>query len=176
MGKTYTHRYGAKKVATMFDEAMAYQKKDGSIRMFARNNLGELAESYSYDNGETWTEARLTGIESANTRFFVARTPEGRILLINNDDRKERRNMTIYLSEDDGETWKYKRCIDARNDVSYPDADFYGNQIYMVYDRERCGAREILFLKFSEEEIMNGNAKFVPKIVSKGWQAGANAI
>lgn len=74
-GGTYERRYGAKKVATYFDEAMAYQKEDGSVRMLARCGAGKLAESISYDDGLTWTEARLSEITSADTRFYVARTP-----------------------------------------------------------------------------------------------------
>lgn len=45
--------------------------------------------------------------------------------------------MTLYLSEDDGATWKYKRCVDTRNNISYPDADFHDGKIYLSYDRER---------------------------------------
>ena len=50
---------------------------------------------------------------------------------------------------------KYKRCLDARRDISYPDADFYGDKIYLTYDRERTGAKEILFLTLTEEDIVN---------------------
>lgn len=166
-GKTYLHKYGAQKIATPFDETMAYRRNDGSIRLLARSYLGELAESISYDNGETWSEAALSGIVSPNTRFFVSRTPSGRILLINNDDRLSRTNMTIYLSDDDGATWKYKKCIDSRADISYPDADFYNGRIYMVYDRERCGAKEILFLSFTEDDITDENYVLRPSIISK---------
>lgn len=166
-GRTYERYYGVKKLDTKFDEAMAYQKSDGSVRMFARTWLGELAESTSYDNGVTWTEAKLSGIDSANTRFYVARTPSGRILLVNNDDRTVRKNMTLYLSEDDGKTWKYKRCIDERKDISYPDADFYDGKIYLTYDRERCGAKEILFCKFTEEDVMDESRPIDIKIISK---------
>ena len=165
-GKSYEHRYGAKKLATLFDETMAYEKRDGSIRMLARTSLGELAESYSYDGGLDWTEARLSGIDSANTRFFVARTPTGRILLVNNDDRKVRKNMTVYLSEDDGESWKYKCCIDERVSISYPDADFFGDRIFLAYDRERTGAKEILFTSFTEEDVMRGTVP-TPRAVSR---------
>jgi len=165
-GLSYEHHYGVEKLATQFDEAMAYQKKDGSIRMLARSSLGELAESYSYDNGETWTDAALSGIDSANTRFFVSHTPSGRLLLVNNDDRTVRKNMTLYLSEDDGLTWKYKCCIDTRTSISYPDVDFFQDRIYLTYDRERTGAKEILFTSFTEADIIN-NAVPVPSIVSK---------
>ena len=98
-GKTYRHCYGPKKLSTEFDEGMAYQRKDGGIRFLARTSLGELAECFSYDGGESFSEARLSGIDSPNTRFFVSRTPSGRILLVNNDHREKRTNMTVYLSE-----------------------------------------------------------------------------
>ncbi len=156
-GQTFTHYYGAKKLGTIFDEAMAYQKKDGAIRMFARTYFGELSESYSYDGGISWSEAKLSGIVSANSRFYVSRLPSGRIILILNDDREVRQNMTVLLSEDDGETWKYKLCIDQRADISYPDAEYYNGRIYLIYDRGRESTREILFTSFTEEDIIKGN-------------------
>lgn len=166
-GKTFTRHYGAEKIGTYFDECMAYQKTDGTIRMMARCRDGQLAESRSYDNGATWTPAELNGITAADTRFFLSRTPSGRVLLITNDDPKIRRNMTISLSDDDGATWKYRRCIDTRAGISYPDADFRDGYIYMTYDRERTGAKEIFFLRFTEEDIMDESVPLVPQIVSK---------
>lgn len=165
-GQSFTYYYGSKKILTQFDEAMAYERMDGSVRMLARSSVGELAESISYNGGKTWSEAKLSGIANPGTRFFVSRTPSGRILLINNDCRTNRTNMTVYLSEDDGATWKYKRLIDNRNWVSYPDADFYNGKIYMVYDRDRLGAKEILFLSFSEENVMDGAYQFCPLVIS----------
>lgn len=165
-GKTYERRYGVEKITTHFDEAMAYQKKDGSIRMLARTWLGELAESYSYDNGETWTKAILSGIVNSHTRFYVSRTPSGRVLLVTNDDRNKRNNMTISLSEDDGKTWPYKRCIDTRDWISYPDVDFFGDKIYLTYDRDRVKEREVLFAVFTEEDIINDTIAPV-RIISK---------
>ena len=168
-GKTHNHYYGAKQLLTCFDEAMAYEMLDGRIRMLARteHGTGYLAESYSFDGGLTWSDAVLSDIASPNTRFFVARMPSGNILLINNDHRMDRKNMTVYLSEDDGVTWKYKRLIDDRNNLSYPDVDFFDGKIYLTYDRERTGAKEILFLCFTEDDIMNDSYVFEPAIVSK---------
>lgn len=165
-GASYERRYGARKLATHFDEAMAYQRRDGSIRMLARSSLGELAESISYDNGKSFTEARLSGIVSADTRFFISRTPTGRLLLVRNDDPHARTNMTLCLSEDDGASWRYECCIDTRADLSYPDVDFLGEKIYLIYDRERTGAREILFTVFTEADIINGTVP-APRVISK---------
>jgi len=166
-GKTFSRYYGSEKIKTFFDEAMAYETNDGTIRMLARTSVGELAESSSDDGGKTWSPTMLSGIDSPDTRFFISRTPTGRVLLINNDDRNSRTNMTVYLSEDDGVTWKYKRLIDSRESLSYPDADFYNGKIYMIYDRERCGAKEILFLQFCEDDIISGTNVLEPILISK---------
>lgn len=168
-GKTYQHFYGAKKLSTHYDEAMAYQQKDGSVRMLARCALGELAESYSFDEGKTWSEAKLSGIVSADARFFIARTPSGNLLLVTNDDAKARKNMTVSISFDDGKTWEHKCCVDERVAISYPDVDFWGDRIYLTYDRERTGAKEILFTSFSEQDVIN-NSIPMPRIISKGKQ------
>ncbi len=164
-GKSFTRHYGAKKLATTFDEGMAYETENGKIRLLARSSVGELAQTYSED-AVHWTPAVRSGIVSADSRFFVSRMPSGRILLICNDHPSLRTNMTACLSEDDGKTWKYKLLIDGRLDVSYPDADFYGDTIYLTYDRERCGAKEILFLALTEEKIMRGGG-VRPTIISK---------
>lgn len=166
-GKTFERRYGSKKIATPFDEAMAYQLNDGRVRFMARAEVGYIAQSFLSDNCEAWSETTLTDIANPNTRFYVGRTPSGRVILVNNDNTEKRNNLTVYLSEDDGFTWKYKKVIDARMDVSYPDIDFYNGRIYLIYDRERTAAREILFTSFTEEDIMNDNYKFNISIVSK---------
>lgn len=165
-GESYSHFYGSKKMPTVFDETMAYQKSDGTVIMFARTHAGELARSVSYDNGRTWTETELSGIVSADTRFFVKKLPSGRVMLVVNDDAKTRKNMTVFLSEDDGENWQYKKCIDSRCDVSYPDADISGARIFLTYDRSRCGHKEILFASFTESEIIE-NKEIEITIVSK---------
>lgn len=164
-GLTFKRHYGAQKIETPNDETMVYERKDGSLHMFARNLQGFIAETVSEDGGKTWSETVLTDIPSPNTRFYIGRTPSGRILLVNNDRSDQRSNMTIYLSEDDGVTFKYKKCI-YEEFSSYPDVDFYDGKIYVVFDHERTGAKEILFSVFTEEDIINDNDIEV-KIISK---------
>jgi len=168
-GYSFSHCYGAVKLATPFDEAMAYVRRDGSIRMLARTvcSTGFLAESISYDGGNTFSEARLSNIRNPGTRFFISRLPSGRILLVNNDSSESRTNMAVCLSEDDGISWKYKRIIDAREQLSYPDVDIFGERIYLTYDRERTGAKEILFSDFTEDDIINPDYAFYIRVVSK---------
>ena len=168
-GRTLVHRYGSKKLPVQHDESMAYLMKDGRVRMMARTMTGWVAECYSADNGETWDdEARPTDIVNANTRFYIGRTPSGRILMVGNDSpATNRTDMAVYLSDDDGITFPYKRIIDRRAWISYPDADYHNGHIYITYDADRNSLREILLLECTEEEIMDENHPLVPRIISK---------
>lgn len=173
-GKSFTRHYGSVKLCTSYDESMAYQRLDGSVRMFSRNRMREIAETISCDRGLSWSEARLTGIKSPDTRFFISRTPSGRVILINNDMKEQRERMSIWLSDDDGETWKYKKLVDdPTHHLTYPDADFYDGKIYLVYDRGRRFENEIHLLVFTEDDVMNAETDILKsRIVSKPVQPG----
>lgn len=167
-GKTFHRIYGPKKIPTPFDETMAYERRDGSIRMLARTAMGKLAEAVSVDAGFTYSETQASDIDSPNTRFFISRTPSGRILLVNNDDREIRHKMTVYLSDDDGKNFPYRRRVgDPTYLTSYPDVDFFDGKIYLTYDHERTGEKEILLSVFTEDDIMKGGAPIPASVVSK---------
>ena len=165
-GKTFKRIKGSEKLPAWCDEPMSYQLNDGSIRTLSRRKP-VLTETFSFDNGLTWTKAAESDIPNPESRIFVGRTNGGRVLLVGNDSSEIRNNMSIAVSEDDGKTWKNKICIDAREWTSYPDVDFYGDRIYIIYDRERVDAKEILFLSVTEEEIINGSELPSPTIISK---------
>ena len=167
-GKTFTRHYGPKKIPTAFDETMAYQKRDGTVRAFARCFAKKIAEFTSSDRCESWSEAVLTDIDSPNTRFFIGRTPTGRILLVNNDSGEGRKRMSMWLSEDDGETFPYKKTLDDPDFwTTYPDVDYHDGKIYVAYDHERVGAKEIRLLICTEEDIMSTDTVLQSKIISK---------
>lgn len=167
-GKSFVKIGGTDVKRRSFDEHMLLELNDGRIAMYVRTYYG-IAVSYSYDGGKTWTKGVDSGLGGPCSRFFIRRLKSGRILLINHDTSESRSLLTAYLSEDDGSTWKYKLVLDERNDVSYPDAAIgKDGYIYITYDRERgaylntleeaySSAREILFAKITEEDIIRGN-------------------
>lgn len=167
-GKTFETRFGGKKVGNTYDETMVYQREDLNVVMLARTDKGCIAESVSNDGGLTFSDGRATDILNPNSRFYVAKLPSGRVLLINNDHPSQRGVMTAYLSEDDGVTWKYKNCINFSDHTTYPDADVYNGNIYLVYDHERTGAKEIILCKFTEEDVIKG-APIKEQIISKAY-------
>jgi predicted neuraminidase len=154
-----------------FDEHMVVELREGRLLMLVRTDYG-LGKSYSHDKGKTWTPGVDSGLGGPNSRFFIRRLKSGRILLVNHykfEIRKDinvqfpgRNNLCAMLSEDEGQSWKGFLMLDERDDVSYPDSteDDQGN-IYIIYDRERLKAREILMAKIREEDILAG------KIINK---------
>lgn len=166
-GETWTRRGGVAFPNPRFDEHMVVELKDGRLWMLARNADG-IAESFSTDMGKTWTEPVQSGIQNPSARFFLRRLQSGNILLVKNgpiDKKTERTHMTAFLSDDEGKTWKGGLVIDNRKGVSYPDGfqDPEG-KIYIIHDRERSKHREILFAKFTEEDIL------AKKFVAEGSQ------
>ena len=150
-----------------FDEHMVLELNNGKLMMLIRTYYG-IAVSYSYNQGHTWTEPVDSKLGGPSSRFFIRRLTSGRILLINHYKFSGRNNLTALLSEDDGKTWKYSLLLDERANISYPDAvETKDGYIYITYDRERGSfqkdldsvmhcAREILFAKITEEDILAG--------------------
>lgn len=166
-GKTFHKLGGTAAEERHFDEHMTVERKDGSLAMYIRTRYG-IAQSISYDGGETWTEPVDSGLGGPDSRFFIRRLRSGRLLLVNHKHFTGRNNLTAMLSDDDGVTWSEGLLLDERNEVSYPDGgEGEDGFIYIVYDRERgyfeknlegaqSKAREILMAKITEQDILAG--------------------
>lgn len=166
-GKSFVRSGGADLNRRSFDEHMILEMRDGRLAMFVRTAYG-IGVSYSYDGGKTWTKGEDSGLGGPCSRFFIGRLRSGRILLVNHYNYTGRSHLTAMLSEDECRSWKYKLLLDERSSVSYPDAkEASDGYIYITYDRERGGfldsidkvytqAREILYARITENDIMNG--------------------
>jgi predicted neuraminidase len=171
-GESFVLRGGADIPYRNHDEHMLIERRDGSLWMLVRTNYG-IGQSISHDGGATWTRGWPTDIENANSRFYIGRLPGGQLLMVSHYRFTEyRSHLTASLSEDDGKTWHGYLLLDERKGVSYPDVTL-GNdgRIYVIYDRERYGAREILLASFTEEEVVKGKidneGSFLRRIVDK---------
>lgn len=167
-GKTFERIGGADVPQRSYDEHMILERGDGVLAMYVRTIYG-IGVSYSYDRGYSWTKGVDSKLVGPSSRFFMGRLPSGRVLFVNNDSSDIiRRDLTAFLSEDDGKTWKYKLLLDEREASSYPDmAIGPDGYLYITYDRERgalktkledayAAAREILYAKITEEDIIAG--------------------
>ncbi len=160
-GKTWRVRGGCNvpKDVRAFDEHIIVERKDQSLWLLARTRYG-IGESVSTDRGVTWPELQPSAIAHPSARFFVRRLRSGKLLLVKHgplDKAIGRAQLTAFVSKDDGRTWTGGLLLDERKGVSYPDgvqAD--DGAIYLIYDFDRRGAREILMAVFTEDDVLAG--------------------
>lgn len=151
------------------DEHMIVERIDHSLWMLIRTSYG-IGESFSYDKGCTWSSGQKCHIDNPVSRFHIRRLPSGKLLLINHYNFTNRNNLYVMISEDDGLTFPYKLLIDKRDNVSYPDSDFYKEKIYIIHDRERYDKGEILLSCITEQDVILGyigEDSYLCKVIDK---------
>lgn len=149
--------HGAVKAPPWALENMVVERRDGRLWMLIRAGGGTLWESESADGAKTWNEGNATTIRDPGSRFFVRRLASGRLLLVHHYKFKGRSHLTAQISEDEGKTWNEGLLLDERSGVSYPDgAQDKDGLIWIVHDRDRYGAGEILLSRFREEDVLHG--------------------
>ncbi len=173
-GKTWK-LHGAIKAPPWALENMVVELQDGRLWTLIRTGSGVLWQGHSSDKGKTWNEASATTIKSPGSRFFIRRLASGNLLLVDHHNFKGRSHLTSQISTDDGATWNDGLLLDERSGVSYPDGvQDKDGLIWIVYDRDRYGAAEILMAKFREEDVIAGkdvSGKVSLKQVINGLQS-----
>ncbi len=166
-GKTFSLKSSFVPQNRSFDEVVLLEHNDHHLSAFTRTRTG-IAHLESFDKGNSWEENTKSDFRSPSSRFHFSKLKSGRIMQINHYHFKDRNNLTVLLSDDDGKTWPHKLLIDERDWVSYPDAKEAENGfIYICYDRDRGSfknslkeaqkcAREILMAKITEEDVIAG--------------------
>jgi predicted neuraminidase len=155
-GQTWTFWGQVRVPGRVFDEHSIIERRDKSLWMLVRASFG-IAESTSRDEGKTWTAGRPSLIPHVNSRFFITRLFTGKLLLVTHDppDKKTRSHLVARVSDDDGKTWQGELMIDERRGVSYPDGvQALDGTIYLIYDFERVGAKQILMATFRESDVL----------------------
>lgn len=159
-GKTWVRRGNVRFPKPSWDEHMFVELKDGRLWMLARTGDGTM-QSFSADAGRTWTEPTFPSFKHPAARFHIRRLASGRILLVKHgktiDAHEGRSQLTAWLSEDEGLSWKGGLMLDERKGISYPDGfQAPDGTLYVSYDRNRATDGEILFARFREEEVLAG--------------------
>jgi hypothetical protein len=142
------------------DEYQVVERKDGSLWLLNRTKYG-IGESFSFDQGKTWTEMAPSKIAHTVSRFFITRLKSGNLLLVKHGaiDQKNtgRSRLMAFVSVDDGQTWPGGLMLDERKDVTYPDGmQASDGQIYLIYDHGRSTDKEILLSVFTEADALAG--------------------
>lgn len=165
-GQTWQRRGTVTFPQPQFDEASIVERKDGSLWMTARTRAS-VWESFSTDGGRAWSAPRESAIRNTSARHQVRRLPSGRLLLIKHGPRvgvmtvpltdysAGRRELTAFLSEDEGLTWQGGLTFDEREPVTYPDVALSPDgAIYVSYDYARETLGHICMARFREADIL----------------------
>ncbi len=166
-GENFAYLSGVVMPGRVFDEHSVIELTDGRLWMLTRTVDG-IGQAFSGDGGCTWQGIGPSGHTGPNSRFLIRRLSTGDLLLVNHINPtnaiseqvwKRRDNLMAMLSRDDGQTWVGGLMLDTRPEISYPDGfEAPDGRIYVVYDRERTKAREILMAVFRPEDVMAGYA------------------
>jgi hypothetical protein len=155
---------------------MVVERKDGSLWMLVRTSKA-IGESSSCDGGATWSPLEIPAIQHTPSRFFIGRLQSGNLLLVKHlgidDDPlsagkgKQRRDLTAFISRDDGKTWSGGLVLDERVGCSYPDAEQTADgTIYCSWDFMRSRDQEILMTTFREEDVLEASAAASARVKS----------
>jgi predicted neuraminidase len=101
-------------------------KKDGNIAAYMRDNGDAPARvqiSESNNKGERWSAAVKTEIpNTASVELLVLQ--DGKWAFVGNDIEGGRYRLSLYISDDEGQTWKWKYFIEneqpGKGSFSYP--------------------------------------------------------
>lgn len=99
------------------DESKIVQLSDGSLIMSIRNRFGTLRKfSYSKDSGETWSEPiPVEDLPDPRCNGDIIRytSTDGKDYLLQSlpGSPTSRRDVAIYVSEDNGKTWPIKKTV-----------------------------------------------------------------
>ena len=149
-------------------EPTVFEQPDGSVMMFARNNLipafekadmkatETLTWSVSRDGGATWTPHAYMPLETVVSRMHVLRQPDSdRYLMLHNDWPAgtfctDRRNLALFVNRGGGTDFIAGMGLtDSEREVAYPQMDIHGNSLLISYSQGACGLRSIRAVRVS---------------------------
>ena len=160
-GKTWNYKgKAAVYSATFANETALAEGKDeqGKDALIMWNRCAtnyNVAVSYSYDAGATWTEANEWKLTGPSSRINARTLDSGNVLYIHHYNTLNREKLCVSLSSDGGVTFPHRLIVDNRTGVSYPDIAVADNgDIYVVWDRNRNNTGEILYTKITEQQLL----------------------
>ena len=167
-GATFEEIPGPEIPDRTFDEHAVIEKKDGSWLIAVRTKYGARAVTTA-DRGATYSPVFRPFPGGADSRFALRRLASGRLCVVTHAVPEafpgekwvpSRRDLAVWLSEDDGATWFGRLMIDdAHPGVAYPDLCEDGKgHIYIVYDHQRMNDHGHVFLaRITEADIRAGS-------------------
>ena len=91
------------------------RRKDGSLYTLMRDNgpaPKRLQQSESRDSGLTWSPVTDSALPNPGAGAEIINLRDGKWALIYNDTENGRHQLAVALSDDEGQSWKWKRYLE----------------------------------------------------------------
>lgn len=103
------------------------RRRDGTLVAYMRDNgppPKRLLVAESHDRGETWGPVTDSVIPNPGSGAEVISLADGSWAFIGNDTEEGRHSLAVWLSDDEGRTWKWRRHLEleppGKTGFSYP--------------------------------------------------------
>jgi predicted neuraminidase len=160
------------------------RRKDGSLYTLMRDNgpaPKRLHQSESRDRGETWSRVTDSDLPNPGAGAEIVGLRNGHWVLISNDTERGRHSLAVQISDDEGQTWKWKRHLEREEpgpeagSFHYPslieakDGSLHASYSYHLARRDLPkdvdgdpAAKSIKHAHFNEEWVMEGDRPPTP--------------
>jgi hypothetical protein len=172
------------------DEPCVLELKDGRLWMLMRTQTGFLYESFSGDQGQTWSDAEPSRFVSSSSPAMLWRMPDGRILVLwnNGESPPAHEGAGVYVnrdalhaavSDDEGKTWRGFREVyrdphenetppDTDRGSAYPTPPVWANGKFVFLTGQGVGRRNLvsvdprwLTLTHAEDDFSEGLGQWI---------------
>jgi predicted neuraminidase len=94
--------------------------RDGRLQALCRSRQGRITESWSTDDGKTWSEMAATALPNPNSGIDAVTLADGRHLVVYNHTPRGRSPLNVAISQD-GKNWKSALTLETQpGEYSYP--------------------------------------------------------
>jgi predicted neuraminidase len=145
------------------------QKTDGTLVAYMRDNGDSptrIFKSISSDEGYSWSPAEKTDIPNPGSSVDAIVLNNGHWLLTCNDLEDGRNQLAVYLSDDEGDTWKWKQYLEnvpkGEGSFAYPTMiQTKDGMIHISYSYAVKGNKTIKHACFPESWVKEGKKKTI---------------
>jgi YhcH/YjgK/YiaL family protein len=156
------------------------QKKNGNVVAYMRDNGDappRVQVSESTDSGHSWSAAQKTEIPNTASVELIS-MKDGRWAFVVDDEEDGRYRLCLYISDDEGKTWKWKNTFennpDKRARYSYPSLIQTTDGLLHIsysYQNENSG-ESIKYVVVDPKQFTEANTEIAQWIKKKEWANG----
>ncbi|MBI3853503.1 MAG: exo-alpha-sialidase [Verrucomicrobia bacterium] len=132
---------------------------DGRLQILCRSQQRKIVESWSSDDGKTWSELAATALPNPNSGIDAVTLSDGRHLLVYNHTSRGRSPVNVAVSKD-GKDWKAALVLeDQPGEYSYPAViQTADGLVHITYTWKRVKVRHVIVdpAKLSLRDLSDG--------------------